>query len=76
MMDKIKEIIAQYTEIDLNKISEDTQLKTDLGLNSLAMMNIVVELEDAFGVEIDESTAMEFVTVGDVLAYLNKNGVH
>lgn len=71
MLDKIKTIVTQYVEIDPDQITGDTSLKGDLGLTSLAMMNMLVEIEDEFGVEIDEGAAAQFETLQDVMAYLS-----
>lgn len=74
MLDKIKEIACQYVEIDPEEITEKTGLKAELGLTSLALMNLLVDVEDAFGIEIDEAAALEFETVQDLLDYLSSNG--
>ncbi len=74
MLDKIKEIACQYVEIDPEEITEKTGLKAELGLTSLALMNLLVDVEDAFGIEIDEAAALEFETMQDLLDYLSSNG--
>jgi len=75
MLDKMKNIISDYVDIDAAEINESTSLKTDLGLTSLALMNILVALEDEFDIEIDEDAAVEFVTVGDVIQHLKGLGI-
>ena len=75
MLDTLKKIIVDYVEIDPEDITADTSLKADLALTSLALMDILVELEDEFDIEIDEEAALEFVTVGDVTEYLQEQGI-
>lgn len=74
-MDTLKKIIVDYVEIDPEEITPETSLKADLGLSSLALMNILVDLEDELDIEIDEEVAQEFVSVGDVTEYLREQGI-
>ena len=73
MLETIKEIITMYADVDPDEITGETSLRNDLALNSLVLMNMVVELEDHFDIEIPESDAFNFDTVGDVIAYLEEN---
>jgi acyl carrier protein len=70
MLETIKEIITMYAAVDPEEITLETNLRTDLALNSLILMNMIVEVEDTFGIEVPESDIMTFDTVGDVVAYL------
>ena len=70
MLETIKEIITMYADIDPDEITLETNLRTDLALNSLVLMNMIVEVEDTYGIEVPESDIMTFDTVGDVVAYL------
>ena len=69
MLDKLKEILGKVLiDVDLSKITEKTKLIEDLGFDSLAMMMMAMELEDAFGFKFAEF--VRFETVGDVCGYL------
>ena len=46
MLEAIKEILIQYTEVEKSLITEDSNLQNDLELNSFDVMNIVVDFED------------------------------
>ena len=70
MLETIKEIITMYADVDPEEITLETNLRTDLALNSLILMNMIVEVEDTYGIEVPESDIMTFDTVGDVVAYL------
>lgn len=66
MYEKIIDILKEYVNIDAGKINDDTDLKGDLGLNSLQMVNMAVAIEDEFDIEISDRDASDVETVGDV----------
>lgn len=68
MFEKIKEILLQYTEV--TTINETSMLQADLGLNSLEMVEIVIAFEDAFHIEISDRDLTKFVSVKDIVEYL------
>lgn len=69
MFEKLKEILIKVLPgVDMENINADTRLKEDLGFDSLAMMMMAMELEEAFGFKFSEF--VKFETVGDVCAYL------
>lgn len=69
MIDKLKEILAKVLpDMDVSGVTKDTKLIDDLGFDSLAMMMMSMEIEDAFGFKFTEF--VKFETVDDVCAYL------
>ena len=66
MREKIIEIILKYTENDNVSIDADTSLVTDLGLTSLDILKISMNLEEEFGIEFDEDEVAEITTLGDL----------
>ncbi|MBQ6672991.1 MAG: acyl carrier protein [Spirochaetales bacterium] len=73
--EKIKDILHKVApDFDLSTLSNDTDLRKDLGMDSLAMMMVSMELEDTFSFRFDEP--VDFRTVGDVLTFLkDKKGL-
>ena len=59
--------------IDADTISMEAELANDLGINSLELADLVLLCEDTFGVEFDENDMHKFITVGDVVEFLNAN---
>ena len=51
----------------------EAELANDLGINSLELADLVLLCEDTFGVEFDENDMHKFITVGDVVEFLNAN---
>ena len=69
MLNRLKEILGKVLpDVDMTNVNEDTRLIDDLGFDSLAMMMMAMELEDAFGFKFSE--LVRFETVGDVCGYL------
>lgn len=69
MLEQLKEILGKVLpDVDMSKVSENTKLVEDLGFDSLAMMMMAMELEDAFHFKFTEF--VRFETVGDVCGYL------
>ena len=66
-MQTILEIIQNFSSKDVMSSDEKTNLRRDLGLDSLQIAAIAGEVEDAFGVEITDAEAADAVTVGDFL---------
>lgn len=72
MIEKLTKIICEHTGNNDITITEDTVLIADLGLNSLALVNLAVKVEDEFDIEIPDRTIKDFKTVGDVIAFIEK----
>lgn len=73
MYGKIVSILHEYSGVDESAIVSEARLTTDLGLNSLDVINIVVAFEDEFGVEISNDDLKTFQRVKDIEEYLEKN---
>lgn len=73
MIEKVIEILAEFTTLEKEKITKESGLTTDLGLNSLDVINVVVAFEEEFDIEIPDQRIKELVTVGDIEEYLEKN---
>lgn len=70
MFEQLKKIMIDEMQIDAAKITPDAELVNDLGFNSLELAELVIHCEETFGVEVDEEIAKDFVTVEDVVNYL------
>jgi len=69
MFDKVKKILENYTE---SEIKEDSSLVADLGLSSLDIVSIVADFEDEFNIKIEDKDIYNFLTVDDILKYLEE----
>ncbi|MBZ4663350.1 MAG: acyl carrier protein [Caloramator sp.] len=71
MFEKIRNIIADQLNLDENEIAEDTTF-ADLGVDSLDLFQILISLEDEFGIEIPNEDAENIKTVKDVVEYIKE----
>ena len=69
---KLKEILERIMpDNDYSNITEDSDIKQDLGLNSIGFLYLVLGIEEEFNVEIHNINADEFKKVKDVISYLD-----
>lgn len=72
MLEKVKEIVAESLGVEAEKITAESSFQKDLGADSLDLMDMVMALEDEYGVEIPTDDLGQLVTVGDVVKYIEK----
>ena len=70
IFDKVSAIVADHFDIDRPKITDDLNLKTDLDADSIDFVEFVLEVEDTFGAEIEDSEAEKLNTIGEVVDYI------
>lgn len=75
MLEKMKLIIADQLNCEESEINEDTNFKDDLGADSLDLFELVMALEEEYGMEFPAEDMTGIVTVGDVLEYLAEKGI-
>jgi acyl carrier protein len=65
-LDKLKELIAEEFDVEVNTINEATTLKEDLEADSLTLVEMVMSVEDEFDIELEEDEITAVNTVGDL----------
>ena len=75
MLEKMREIIAEQLNCDGETIGLDTSFKDDLGADSLDLFELVMALEEEYGLEIPAEELEDIETVGDVIEYLREKGI-
>ena len=73
ILDKVKEFIVEQIKVDPDEITLDTKLSKDLEADSLDQVEVLMALEDEYGIEIPDEVAERFETVGDIVEYLEKH---
>ncbi|MDH4200658.1 MAG: acyl carrier protein [Spirochaetia bacterium] len=72
-MDIIKKIIAEQLGVDESEITQESHFIDDLGADSLDTVELVMALEEEFGIEIPDEDAEKIQTVGDVAKYIDEH---
>lgn len=67
MLEKLTQIIRDYTGNQSIELTEKTMLSGDLGLSSLDLVNLAAEIEDEFDIEIPDRAIKNIKTVGDII---------
>ena len=73
VFEKVAAIIAKELDKDVSNIKMETRLVEDLGADSLDAVEIMFSLEEEFGMEIDDDSAQELKTVGDLVKYIESH---
>lgn len=70
VLEKVIQLISERFSVDVLKITKDTTFQEDLGADSLDVVELVMELEDTFGIQISDEDAEQIVTIGDAVNYI------
>lgn len=73
--ERVIRVIGEELGCDTEDITENANIEDDLGGDSLDHVEIIMELETEFGIEIDDADAEGLPTVGKIINYLEKRGV-
>ena len=73
MLEKIKSIVSEQLNISPDKITPESSIIDDLGADSLDVVELVMALEENFGVEIPDEEAEKISTIGDIVTYIEND---
>ena len=71
-LNKIKELVAEQLGVEAAELTPETSLKDDLNADSLDLFQIIMSLEEEFGIEIPTEDTESIATIGDIEKYLAK----
>ena len=70
MLDKIKDIVVEQLGVDAEEVSLEASFIDDLGADSLDIVELIMAMEDEFGLEIPDEVAEKIATIGDAIEYI------
>lgn len=70
MFEKLKALLVDELQIDEDMITMEAELAKDLNINSIELADLIMMCEEKFGISISEEDSNKFLTVGDVVHYL------
>ncbi len=70
MFDKIKKIVVEQLGVDESEVTPEASFINDLGADSLDIVELIMAMEDEFGIEIPDDVAEKITTVGDAVEYI------
>ncbi len=70
VMGLVRDHLAEELEVDPGRIAEDTRFREDLDADSLDLYELVMELEDRYGISVSEEQAARIKTVGDAVSFV------
>ncbi|CDZ75486.1 hypothetical protein ING2D1G_1348 [Peptoniphilus sp. ING2-D1G] len=72
-LENLKDILSENFGIEGETIMMDSKLQEDLGLDSLDAVELSMSIEEDYGIEISDEDFSKFVTVGDIIDYVESN---
>ena len=70
--ERVKKIVVEHLNVDVEKVTDNASFIEDLGADSLDTVELVMAFEEEFGIEIPDDAAESIVTVGDAVKYIDK----
>lgn len=74
IFDKVKEVIVEQLNVEEDDVTAEASFIDDLGADSLDIVELVMALEESFGISIPDEEAEGIKTVGDAVSYIVNNG--
>jgi len=73
VIDRVKKILSEEFDVDVNELTENTNIQDDLDADSIKVYDLLMALEDEFQLEIPDEAIDEIRTIGDLTAYIEEH---
>jgi NADH dehydrogenase (ubiquinone) 1 alpha/beta subcomplex 1, acyl-carrier protein len=71
VMERVMSVVKNFDQVHAEKVTPETKFTTDLGLDSLDVVEIVMAIEDEFAIEIPDQEADKILSIADAVAYIS-----
>lgn len=72
LSERLKKVICQELDVTPEQVVPEASFRDDLGATSVKIFDLILAIEDEFGVEVPDEEAIQITTIGDAIAYLEK----